>query len=122
MFPKFKNAKFLVGLLLAVWVGVFSFCGFGAFMPAWLGVPHHASDSMATQCEKACLARSIANHDATIGITVEVPPQPDLKSSLMVANALPAGLDRLSPLHTVNLIVYHPSSSKRYRFFSTYRL
>ena len=122
MLLKFKNKPFLVSLLLAAWVGAFSFCGFGAFIPALLGVPHHTSDMTAAQCEKACLARSMANHDAAFGISVKTPPQPELKSSVMAANILPAGLDRLSHLLASNSFILHPSSTKRYQFLSTYLL
>ena len=122
MFLKIKNTKFLVSLLLAAWVSVFSFCGFGAFIPALLGVPHHASDMTASQCEEACLARGMANHDAAIGISVETPRHPELKSILLVANILPPGLDRLSHRLASKPFIPHSSSTKRYQFLSTYLL
>ena len=122
MYLKFKNTKLLTSLLLAAWVGAFSFCGFGAFIPALLGVSHHASDSKATQCEKVCLSKTVASHDTAIGIPVEISPQPKLKPSVIVANAFPVGLGHLTHLPVSDPFILYPSSAKRYQFLSTYRL
>ena len=115
----FNTIKLLVSLIIVAWIGVFSFCGFGAFIPALLGVSHHASDSTVTQCEKVCLAKAIASHDATIGILVEIPPQSELKSTIIATNAFHDALDRLP---VSDPVFFHTSSAKRYQFLSTYRL
>ena len=61
-------------------------------MPAWSGVPHHASNSseIDIECEQACLTKSIADHDLIIGQRGELPLQPEFQAEA-------ASLERLPP-------------------------
>ncbi len=112
--------KSTVCLFLSTWVIALSLCGFGAFIPAFLGLPHHASHSMNTECEQACLARSVTNHDATIGQPVGMPLQSELLSGVNVAYPLPSDAKGLSPL--CDTLTHYPASIKRYQLISSYRI
>lgn len=112
--------KSVVCLFFALWVIAFSLCGFSTFIPAFLGLPHHASHSMNILCEQACLARSVVNHDATILQPVVVPLQSELLSGVIVAHAFSGDAGALS--HLPDPATYYPVTIKRYQLISIYRL
>lgn len=117
---KLNVTKPTVCLFLSTWVIALSLCGFGAFVPAFLGLPHHNLHPTDAECEQACLARSVTHHDATIGQPVGMPLQSELLSGVNVAYPLPSDAKGLSPL--CDTLTHYPASTKRYQLISTYRL
>lgn len=112
--------KSAVCLFLSTWVIAVSLCGFGAFIPAFLGLPHHASHSMNTECEQACLERSIAHHDVVMGQQTVTPSQPLFESGVQVA--YPPSLNAEGLPNLPDSLIHYPTSIKQYQLISSYRI
>ncbi len=117
---KFSGTKHVICLFLLTWVVTFSLCGVDAFIPAFLGLPHHSSHSVNVECEKACLASSITHHDAVIGQTAGLSFQTGGQSAVSVIHA--SSEDTVGLFHLGDTPTRHPASVKRYQLLSTYRL
>lgn len=120
MSVKFSGTKYVICLFLLTWVVTFGLCGIDAFIPAFLGLPHHSSHSVNVECEKACLARSITHHDAAIGQTAGLSFQTDIQPAVSVIHV--PSEDTVGFFHLGDTPTHHPAPVKRYQLLSTYRL